>query len=169
MVETASPVGRSAMSVAATSRTFRALRRAAFRADGGGRSDAELLDAFLRDRDELAIEALIRRHGPLELGVCRRLLGNPHDAADAFQVVFLVLVQKSGSIRSRRALGPWLYAVAYRTSLKARARRQRRQRRETSMASVPERGIEMAMPADDVLALLDEELNALPTTYRDAV
>ena len=93
------------MSVAATSRTFRALRRAAFGSDGGGRSDAELLDAFLRDRDELAIEALIRRHGPLVLGVCRRLLGNPHDAADAFQVVFLVLVQKSGSIRSRRDAG----------------------------------------------------------------
>src|SRR5438105_7493451 len=74
-------------------RIIRQLRRAALLRDGAGLSDAELLDAFLCRGDEAAFEALIRRHGPLVMGVCRRLLGNAHDAADAFQAVFLVFVQ----------------------------------------------------------------------------
>jgi RNA polymerase sigma factor (sigma-70 family) len=145
------------------------LRRATLLRQGEGASDADLLDAFLLRRDEAAFEALIRRHGPLVLGVCRRVLGDLHDAEDAFQAVFLVLFHQARSLRSRAALGAWLYAVAYRTSLKARARRQRLQGREASVAEVPERGVEMEVPADDLLALLDEELNGLPERYRVAV
>src|SRR5688572_28691219 len=84
-------------------------------------SDAHLLGAFLRNRDERAFEALVRRHGPLVLGVCRRLLRNKEDAADAFQAVFLLLARKAASIRAVAALGSWLYQVAYRTALEARA------------------------------------------------
>jgi RNA polymerase sigma factor (sigma-70 family) len=147
-------------------RIIRQLRRAALLQDGSGLSDAELLDAFLCRGDDAALEALIRRHGPLVMGVCRRLLGNVHDAADAFQAVFLVFVQKARSIRSPAALVAWLYGVAYRISLKARGRRQKRQTREASVASVPEQGAEIEVPADDLLALLDEEVNSLPEKYR---
>jgi RNA polymerase sigma factor (sigma-70 family) len=150
-------------------RTIGELRRAALLQESVGASDTELLDAFLHRHDEAAFEALIRRHGPLVLGVCRRVLGDPHDAEDAFQAVFLVLFHHARSLRSRAALGAWLYAVAYRTSLKARARRQRRRGREDSVAEVPERGVEMEVPADDLLALLDEQLNGLPEKYRAAV
>jgi RNA polymerase sigma factor (sigma-70 family) len=143
------------------------LRRAALLQQGVGASDTELLDAFLLRHDEAAFETLIRRHGPLVLGVCRRVLGDRHDAEDAFQATFLVLFHQAHSLRSRAALGAWLYAVAYRTSLKARARRRRG--REDYVAEVPEQGVEMEVPADDLPALLDEELNGLPEKYRAAV
>ncbi len=145
------------------------LRRAALLQAGGERSDQELLDAFLRHRDEQAFAILVHRHGPMIYALCRRLLGNAQDAADAFQSVFLVLVEKARSIRSRAALGAWLYAVAYRTSLKARTRRQRRQAREQSAGTLPEPEVAMEIPSDDVLALLDEEVSALPERYRAAV
>jgi RNA polymerase sigma factor (sigma-70 family) len=154
------------MAAGPITQVLRELRRAALLQDGGGPSDAELLDAFLLRRDGPAFETLVRRHGPTVYALCQRLLGNSHDAADAFQAVFLVLVEKARSIRSRAALGAWLYGVAYRTSLKARARRQRRQSREKPTAGVPEPGIEMDVPNDDMLALLDEELNGLPEKYR---
>jgi RNA polymerase sigma factor (sigma-70 family) len=145
---------------------LRELRRAALCQAGDGPSDTDLLDAFLLRRDGAAFEALVRRHGPMVFALCRRLLGNPHDAADAFQAVFLILVEKARSIRARGALGAWLYSVAYRTSLKARARRQRRQAREKTADGVPEPVFEMDVPNDDVLALLDAELNGLAEKYR---
>jgi RNA polymerase sigma factor (sigma-70 family) len=154
---------------AGVARALRELRRTVLLHDGGGLSDAELLDAFLLRRDEPAFEALLRRHGPMVLGVCRRLLGSPHDAADAFQAVFLVLVRKADSIRARAALGAWLYGVAYRTSLKARARAQRRRAREAVAALRREEAGEPAVPSDDLLAVLDEEVSALPEKYRALV
>jgi RNA polymerase sigma factor (sigma-70 family) len=157
------------MALGATTRFLYQMRRAALLHQGDGPSDAELLDAFVLHRDELALETLVRRHAPLVLGVCRRLLGNADDAADAFQAVFLVFVQKARGIRRRAALGAWLYGVAYRTSLKARARRQRRQQRETAVAQVPETAVELAFPDNEVLDLLDEEVQALPEKYRAAV
>src|SRR5437667_8216122 len=108
-------------------------------------SDRQLLDTLLRhthdattDRTacpacharEAAFETLVRRHGPMVFGVCRRLLGNEHDAADAFQAVFLVLARKANAIRTPEVLGTWLYHVAYRTSMKARAVAYKRQARE---------------------------------------
>jgi RNA polymerase sigma-70 factor (ECF subfamily) len=143
-----------------------ALRTAASLKAGPELSDADLLNAFLVRRDDLAFAMLLRRHGPLVLGVCRRLLRNEEDAAEAFQAVFLVLAQKARSIRSHDALAAWLYGVAYRTSLKARARLHRQQTRETVMANVPDRHAEMHIATDDMVAILDEELNALPDKYR---
>src|SRR5262249_55132640 len=131
-----------------------------------GQPDRELLECFLSRRDEAAFEAMVRRHGPMVLGVCRRVLGNHHDAEDAFQATFLVLARKAASVGS---LGPWLHGVAYRTALRARTMNARRQAHE-------QRAKEMARPeppADDgwqeLLPLLDRELDALPERYRAAV
>jgi DNA-directed RNA polymerase specialized sigma24 family protein len=100
----------------------RHLRGAALLRDGGALSDGQLLERFLRDRDEPAFEALVRRHGPMVLGVCQRILGNVTDAEDAFQATLLVLVRKAASIVPRELVGHWVYGVAYRTALNARRR-----------------------------------------------
>jgi RNA polymerase sigma factor (sigma-70 family) len=97
------------------------LGRALLRRDGADLTDAQLLTRFAERRDEAAFEALVRRHAPMVLGVCRRLLRNAQDAEDAFQVVFLVLVQKAASVRPREAVAGWLYGVARKAALKARA------------------------------------------------
>src|SRR6266702_1506885 len=91
------------------------LRRAMLLRDGAGLTDGQLLEDYIRRRDETALEALVHRHGPMVWGVCRRVLGNHHDAEDAFQVTFLVLVRKAASIRSRGKAGNWLYGVAHQT------------------------------------------------------
>ena len=80
-------------------------------------TDARLLESFVARRDEAAFAALVQRHGPMVLGTCRRVLRDPHDAEDAFQAAFLVLVRKADSIRRRELLGNWLYGVAYRQRL----------------------------------------------------
>src|SRR5436309_3119351 len=82
----------------------------------GQMSDAQLLERFSANRDEAAFEELVGRHGPMVLGICRRVLSDPHDADDAFQATFLVLVRKAGSLARRDLLGNWLYGVAYRTA-----------------------------------------------------
>src|SRR5438874_1979395 len=83
-------------------------------------TDADLLNRFVQQRDDAAFEALVRKHGPMVLGVCRRLLHNLHDAEDAFQATFLVLVSKAPTLRSPGMVGNWLYGVAYRTALHAK-------------------------------------------------
>jgi RNA polymerase sigma factor (sigma-70 family) len=125
-----------------------------------GLTDRELLDAVVIRRDEAAFTALVRRHGPMVLGVCRRLLGNHHDAEDAFQATFLVLLRKAAAIRKREALGSWLYGVACRTARKARVLSARRAAKEKRAASrAPAENSERDFG-------LDEELNALPEKYR---
>src|SRR6516165_8837444 len=89
--------------------------------DGPDATDGSLLECFLRTREEAALEMLVRRHGSMVWGVCRRVLANHHDAEDAFQATFLVLVRKASSIQPREMVGNWLYGVARQTALKARA------------------------------------------------
>src|SRR5438034_5331311 len=89
------------------------LRRSAF--VHGALTDGELLERYVQSRDEVAFEALVRRHGPMVLAVCRRVLGNQADADDAFQATFLVLVRKAVSLRTPGTVGNWLYGVAYNT------------------------------------------------------
>src|SRR6266511_947660 len=109
------------------------LRGATCPRDGGERTDGELLEAFLTRRDEAAFAGLVWRHGPMVLGVCRRVLRNAHDAEDAFQASFLVLARKAGSIKRRELLANWLYGVAHRTALATRSAALRRQRRERGL------------------------------------
>src|SRR5262245_47890698 len=99
------------------------LRKTAFPRDG---SDGQLLDCFILHREEAALETLVRRHGPMVLAVCRRILGDAHAAEDAFQATFLVLVRKATTIWPRNLVGNWLYGVAQRTALKARSLSARR-------------------------------------------
>lgn len=92
--------------------------------DGAGLTDGQLLQDYISRRDEGAYAALVRRHGPMVWGVCRRVLNNHHDAEDAFQATFLVFVRRAASIASRELLANWLYGVAHQTALKARASSQ---------------------------------------------
>src|SRR5689334_1920835 len=92
--------------------------------------DQELLHRFVSGREEAAFAALLRRHGPMVLEVCRAVLANPSDVEDAFQATFLVLARRAGSVRQRGSVGSWLHGVARRTALKARAEATRRQGHE---------------------------------------
>jgi DNA-directed RNA polymerase specialized sigma24 family protein len=97
-------------------------------------SDGQLLQRFLVHQDEAAFAALVRRHGPMVLGVCHRILGNAADSEDAFQATFLVLVRKAASLTSRSILGDWLHGVARHTALKAKAASAHRRAKEQAMA-----------------------------------
>src|SRR5688572_5361744 len=135
----------------------------------GGRpwTDRQLLDDFAARRDETAFAALVGRHGPMVLRVCRRVLNHEQDAEDAFQATFLVLARHTGSIRKREALANWLHGVAYRTAMKAKRSAARRRTHEARLrARTPEAA---ARPTwDDVQAVLDEEVQRLPESFRAA-
>jgi RNA polymerase sigma factor (sigma-70 family) len=128
-----------------------------------------LLESFLACRDEAAFEALLKRHGSMVLGVCRRVLHNRHDAEDAFQAAFLVLVRKAASVRPRELVGNWLHGVAYRTAMNARRMNARRRRKEQEARCTdrPESSENGAL--DEMLERLDEALGRLPEKYRAPV
>ena len=135
-----------------------------------GFSEGQLLDAFAVGRDEGAFEALVARHGPMVLGVCRRALSDPNDADDAFQATFLILARRAGSLRDRELVGAWLYAVARKTAARARADADRRRRRDR--ASVPAESDQP--PAEDparreLAEAVRGEVDRLPPRYRAAV
>ena len=143
--------------------------------NGTGLTDGQLLESYLSRRDEAAIAALVRRHGNMVWGVCRRVLPNHHDAEDAFQATFLVLVRKATSIVPREMVANWLYGVAHQTALKARAMKAKRKAREGQVINMPEpqdrtRNADCGMLEwEDVQPLLDEELSRLPDKYRVAI
>jgi RNA polymerase sigma factor (sigma-70 family) len=129
-------------------------------------SDAQLLERFVAGRDEAAFTALVRRHGPMVLGVCRRLLGNLHDAEDAFQATFLILARKAGSISSPAALAGWLHEVARRTAERARVSAAARRTHERRVPDVPQTDFLAAVAWRDLQPVLDEEVGRLPEKYR---
>ena len=148
---------------------MRQLRRAALLGGGSTLTDRQLLERFLRSRDEAAFEALMQRHGPMVLGVCRRVLGNGHDAEDAFQATFLVLVRNAGRVRRPDSLGNWLYGVAYRTALEARTAAARRRRKERQVADMAGHRVDEGDAVGELREILDHELAKLPDIYRAAV
>ena len=131
-----------------------------------GEPDRDLLERFATQHEEAAFAALLRRHGPMVLAVCRRVLGDANDAEDAFQATFLILIRKASSISRPERLGNWLYGVAYRTALDARGNRARRQARERQVAEMPAAEVADDPVWQDLRPILDEELNRLPEKYR---
>ncbi len=156
------------MAVSRMIRVVERLRRAVS-PELGRVTDGQLLGGFLDERDEKAFTLLVRRHGPMVWGVCRRLLTHHQDAEDAFQATFLVLVRKATSIVPRDRVANWLYGVAYQTALKARALAVRKKAREKQTACMPEPVFPVADGCNDLQPLLDEELSRLPDKYRSAV
>jgi RNA polymerase sigma factor (sigma-70 family) len=127
-------------------------------------TDGDLLARWSAGTDPSALEQLIRRHGGMVLGVCRRLLGDTPDAEDAFQATFLVLVRKAAALARPEQVAGWLHGVALRVAHKARAQRARRREREVTIVDPV-----APTPPDDTSELrrvLDEELDRLPEKYR---
>jgi RNA polymerase sigma-70 factor (ECF subfamily) len=145
------------------------LQRVARSLDPETATDGQLLEGFIARRDEAAFAALVRRHGPMVLGVCRRVVGDAHDAEDAFQATFFVLARNADNICPRDMVGNWLYGVAYRTALKARTVRQRRQAVEKQVLEMPHPARVEKEVWTDLQPLLDKELNKLPDVYRTPV
>lgn len=135
-------------------------------------TDAQLLGRFVEGREASAFEVLMQRHGPMVLGVCRRFVRNRQDAEDAYQATFLVLVLKAAAIQPREMVGNWLYGVAVKTALKARAQTHKRRGRECQVTEMPDRVEATQPPAElpgswgDAQELLDQELARLPDIYR---
>jgi RNA polymerase sigma factor (sigma-70 family) len=156
------------MATTALEMVVKDLRHSLLRQDDPSVTDADLLEGFITRRDEAAFAALVRRHGPMVLGVCRRVLGNEADSEDAFQATFLVLVRKVASITPRGMVGNWLYGVANTTALKARAMRTKRLAKEREAAARP-KPEGPAQTWERLSALLDQELKALPDKYRAVI
>jgi RNA polymerase sigma factor (sigma-70 family) len=154
------------MTASRISTVIQHLRRAVLPREGVGPTDGELLENFVSRRDEAALAALVRRHGLMVWGVCRRILRDYHDAEDASQATFLVLVRKAASVRPRELVANWLYGVAHQTALKARATRTRRAGRERQVATMPEPAAKDTDRWRDLQPWLDEELSRLPDMYR---
>ena len=148
-------------------RLLPALRRVVLARDTATRTDAQVLTAFVVSQDADAFAELVRRHGPMVLGVCRRVVGDFATAEDAFQAVFLVLARRAGSIRPRSQVGNWLYGVAYRTAIKARTVLARRRSREKQVETMPEPIAPTCADVwSDLKPVIDEELDRLPDKLR---
>ena len=148
---------------------LRRLPRLPAGAPAAGPTDADLLARFAADRDAGAFAHLVRRHGPMVLAVCRRVLRHEQDAEDAFQATFLVLARRAAAVGRRHLLANWLYGVAYRTALEARRAAATRRAREQAAAGMRDAVVVPAGPEPDVRDVLDRELAALPEVYRAAV
>src|SRR5277367_2620402 len=142
-----------------------------------GLTEGQLLERFVGCNDEAAFEALIARHGPMVLGVCRQFLRDPNDVDDAFQATFLVLVRKAGTLRRRDLLGNWLYGVAHRVATRSRVLAAKRMARAPHGQDAIERldaddGTTVAIredpdePEPEPSPWLHEEVRRLPEKYR---
>src|SRR5262249_33522456 len=129
-------------------------------------SDRELLERFRAHREEAAFVALLRRHGPMVLHVCRRIRGNEQDAEDVFQATFLLLARKADSIRKRESVASWLHGVAHRLALEAKGQGARRQARERRAADMRRTSAAPDRAWQELQAALDEALRQLPEKYR---
>jgi len=138
-----------------------------------GLSEVQLLERFAARRDGAAFAALVERHGPMVLGVCRRFLRDPNDVDDAFQAVFLVLVRRAGDIRRKELLGNWLYGVACRVAVRARSLAARRPSTTLSEADGDRIAADLRRPSsrepDEGGSWLHEEVERLPRRYRAPV
>ncbi len=129
-------------------------------------TDRQLLERFRAGKDQPAFAELVRRHGRMVMNVCRRVLREPHDADDAFQATFLLLARKAGSILHERSVAGWLYGVAFRTALKARARAALRRKVESRVAAMQATETASRAVWDEVGPALDQELSRLPENFR---
>lgn len=135
----------------------------------GNRPDRELLGRYVEWREEAVFEAIVRRHGAMVWGQCRRVLRDDHDADDAFQATFLVLARRAASVVPREKLGNRLYGVAYQAARNARAIRARRRLHEGPLSDTAEPEVASEESRLDLTELLDRELSRLPEKYRIAV
>lgn len=148
---------------------LRYIRRMAEPQQVGRISDGVLLERFYSRRDEDAFVMLLKRHGPMVMGVCQRMLPDAHDAEDVFQATFLVLVRKARSISQPERLAHWLYGVAYRTALRARCDAAKRRFHEHRAAESRDSTLNGDFMWRDLRPILDEEINRLPQRYQAPV
>jgi RNA polymerase sigma-70 factor (ECF subfamily) len=134
--------------------------------EGAGLTDGQLLECYLSRRVEAAFEALVRRHGPMVFGVCRRVLHHHQDSEDAFQATFLVLARKAASIVPPEMVGNWLYGVAYRTARNAKRAAARRRIHERQVIEMSEPVVSQEHGGPELRHLLDQELSGLPDKHR---
>ena len=134
-----------------------------------GQSDAELADRFATTRDPDAFAAIVARHGPMVMAVCRGQLGYSADADDAFQATFLVFMNRAGSFSVGPSLGGWLYRVARRVGRQVRLADARRRRRELAAGFKSEPGVEDLPERSEIIRLIRQEIDRLPERYRSPI
>jgi RNA polymerase sigma factor (sigma-70 family) len=140
--------------------------RVAGRPYAGVETDRELIARFHQHRDEAAFKALVDKHGPMVLGVCQRKLRDAHSADDAFQATFLILAKKAGAVSWHENLAGWLYRVAMHVCAKAHTKLSRHSVQPMLEADAVAKE---EAPASELSAILDQELNALPASYREPI
>jgi RNA polymerase sigma factor (sigma-70 family) len=143
------------------------LRSASDDPRGAGPSDGELVRRFRETRDEAAFAGLLQRHGPLVLGVCDRILHNRHDAEDAFQATFLLLVRKAHTIVKLASVASWLHGVAHRIAVRLKQDNARRRQRERQAGAPAAGDLLRDVLWCDLRAMLDEEVQRLPARCRE--
>jgi len=153
----------------ATHPIMQQLRRVVLSHEDRMLTDGQLLGNFIVHHDAGAFEFLVRRHGPMVWGVCRRALPNVHDAEEAFQATFLVLARKATSVSPRERVGNWLYGVARTTALRVKAANAKRRLRERQVTDLPETAAVLPEAGEDLQALVDRELARLPDKYREVI
>src|SRR5262249_15414807 len=129
-------------------------------------TDQQLLRRFASDRDEEAFTVLVRRHGPLVLGVCRRVLGHGPDADDAFHATFLLLAHKAGTIPAPRCVGRRLHEPAWRIADRPQVAAARRRKHGQKAGTQRRAAVAVETAWQTVAPVLDEELQRLPARYR---